>query len=314
MKKTGVHGEFQRGFTLAELLIVIAILALLLTIITPSLYKAVTASYVYDCKGKLNKIYKGASQWASEYSGLLPVLTNGTGDDSILSPFATVRTTDAEEELIRFAEDYQKAYIERIGQTEDMQYGGVARNSPFRCPVSENVYADPVRYSSYELLGFSRFTGGTANFDADGHYTNGYTSPIRTYLKHIASGLVSSSEYGNCPQGRVVLAMDRVYADASDQRNNHDEGANVLYGDGTVDFVPREEMTTPDIRTDGEILTEIGADGVLRPNRSYGWHGGPGSTSFFYPGVAPHGGGPGNTNRIQTINSIDRDAARGIFY
>ncbi len=62
----------RTGFTLVELLIVIAIIAILLAILTPVIAEARKAAGITACKMHLNGVYKGLYQYQSEHKEYLP--------------------------------------------------------------------------------------------------------------------------------------------------------------------------------------------------------------------------------------------------
>ena len=354
MKDSRKRSTLRRGFSLIELMVVVGILAILLLISIPALLGVMEAAQIADCKVRLTNIYKGVSQWAEEHNGQLPILTNGTGADSVLAPY---KLETEMPEVAVFVENYLRTNAEEVVAGDVVRMSGSIGGNPMRCPVSNNVYGDAARYTSYEFVGFSQpvapveegknNNGHGNNQDGvdssnqgnskEGEDTNPYfddenkaivgvfgaggvDAPVRTYLNAVRSSIVGSSVYEEVPNGQVVLAMDRIYSNASDPRNSHAEGANVLYGDGSVYFVLRQEYATADEIAKTEILTEIGADDALRPNRSFGWHGGPSETTFFYPGTPLHGTGAGITERLKThgapgtIYSTSRIAGSGIFY
>jgi len=340
------------GVTLLEVLVVVAILAILLTICTPSLMSAIYMANMADCRNRLHNLYTGTAQWAAEHHDRLPVLTNGTGKDSFLSPYSRY---EGKPEVAVFVENYLNGYAEELIDNTLVRMSGEQRANPLRCPVSEDIYGDAARYTSYEFLGFSRSTVDTDLTSNNGHGNNedgvdvsnpgeskeeedtdplvddenkgtldgygisGENLPIRTYFTKIKPRILTSDEY-DLPAGRVILAMDRAVDDPNDPLNCHAEGANVLFGDGEVDFIPRAEFARPELVSKGEVLTKIGAGGTLRPNRSHGWHGSPSEASFFYPGCGPDESGPGKTKRLIEVgapglpNDPNRGTGRGIFY
>lgn len=62
----------RRGFTLIEILVVVAIIALLVSILIPSLKNAREQAHVLVCKTRLNQLYNGHVFYAQESRGVFP--------------------------------------------------------------------------------------------------------------------------------------------------------------------------------------------------------------------------------------------------
>lgn len=68
-----VRSRWPRGgFTLVEMLVVIAIVALLAALLMPALGKALSAARTVDCANRLRQAHYGVSAYANEYQGLGP--------------------------------------------------------------------------------------------------------------------------------------------------------------------------------------------------------------------------------------------------
>jgi prepilin-type N-terminal cleavage/methylation domain-containing protein/prepilin-type processing-associated H-X9-DG protein len=64
------------GFTLVELLVVIGIIALLISILMPSLARARGSAISLDCQARMRVIGQGMQMYAAQYKGNLPLATN----------------------------------------------------------------------------------------------------------------------------------------------------------------------------------------------------------------------------------------------
>src|SRR5438046_1740734 len=60
------------GFTLIEILVVVAIIALLISILLPSLSKAREQARALVCKTRLTQLYRGHVFYAADNKGLFP--------------------------------------------------------------------------------------------------------------------------------------------------------------------------------------------------------------------------------------------------
>jgi prepilin-type N-terminal cleavage/methylation domain-containing protein len=301
---------FKTGFTLIELMVVISVMALLMMMVLPSLTKAIELAKQDSCAVRLKNLYLGFGQFALENKDTLPVLTEGVGCFSQISSY--MDNDDSEPESIQFARDYLGAHGEIINAANDIEMDDP--DHVFRCPSSDPLYGTPTRpqmFASFEICGSSL-------------YIDDATLPIRTFLlRQVKSKQVVSANYSMYPPGEVVLAMDRAYADGVDNySSNHPDGANVLYGSGTISFIPTEDYARA-MRSagwQGEKLTRIQPAGtgfadpsmaeVLRPNKSFGWHGlGSSETSFFLPARNET-----DIDRWKSHGSADRACADGIFH
>jgi len=152
---TGAMNRPRRGFTLVELLVVVAIIALLIAVLLPSLNKARASARSVVCMTNLHQIGVAVYSYAADNNGsVVPVVwsrdVSGTGQGPPDYP------------------SYYDAYASDsifLGQYTDPQFGNtftnsnpqvwnhVQRKSVWRCPEDKSVNPGPPAYyqGSYGL-------------------------------------------------------------------------------------------------------------------------------------------------------------------
>jgi prepilin-type processing-associated H-X9-DG protein/prepilin-type N-terminal cleavage/methylation domain-containing protein len=80
------------GFTLVELLVVIGIIALLISILLPSLARARASAVSLDCQARLRTIGQSMFMYGAQYKGMLPMAVNPSMDDTVNPPVARNKT------------------------------------------------------------------------------------------------------------------------------------------------------------------------------------------------------------------------------
>jgi len=91
MKETSTLRKLQKGFTLIELMIVIAIIAILAAILIPNFLHARAESQTSACEGNEKQIATAMEEYAVDHNGVYP-LTFGTGN--LTTPYLNFTPTD----------------------------------------------------------------------------------------------------------------------------------------------------------------------------------------------------------------------------
>lgn len=219
---TNSFPSHRRGFTLVELLVVIGIIALLISILLPSLAKAREAAKSVQCASNLRQIATGIVLYGQDTKGWL--ICQG-----------------------------------RLGASPEYNWADLIQTRYFRGPKGVNLQRPPGVWACGSSDGVRWDSGGAPSDYAWNFHMGGYCDsdpfpksggPVRlTMIKNPAEkicatdGLVSFNATANrnvCTRWLVNTSPDKDYY----MGFRHAGRANVLYLDYHVGSVTKKEVTT----------------------------------------------------------------------
>jgi len=282
-----------RAFTLVELLVVILVLTLLASIMSPSIHAMEEEALRTKCKTRLQSLYSAAAAYGGANRTRVPLVHQGD--------FANMGR------ILNSGGEFAEKYMHQAWTSSDNYATMKKSDNAFQCPAALNHYDYHLKRkgTNYRLTGFALGLGGAWN--APGSPSRPPELPALYPRMTVIGGMVQAKGYH---PGRVCMAMDWIWKtgregtplpdsyreDRGMSLRNHKRGANVLYGTGDVQWVTATSML-------------VHPDANLVPEKTYGFmQSGEGYTYVFAPDkkvVKPNDNGIRERFRDQGYNLSD---------
>jgi len=289
--------QFRAGFTLVELLVVVALLALLLAILLPVLGSAKAAARNAGCLSNLRQLTSGIHLYAHDFRGIaVPEgirrrVFNGSAEDGGPTPSHYPDNLDMQFWHKQLLGQYTRTYL-----ADDTDWAPVPYRSAWRCPEHRfGINDDGTAAHSYTMPS-TRIASGLWQFFAHitpphGHAENGWDrlrrisqaaqpSSVAVFLDYESSmgDLFSFDHYGSSPMYANPINFHHKQAGWTGAagtpnftRNHamrHPPGNGVNARGTNMSFVDGHVRTLPNV-DDGagspRLLERYGTDFVWRP-------------------------------------------------
>lgn len=227
----------RNGFTLVELLVVIGIIAVLISVLLPSLNRARAAANAIQCSSNMRQIGAAFEMYANESKGWIPLATNNTDAtyDSLLAKYAGNKVS---------VTDLGLASVKSV----------VTGPNLFVCPSDEFPRYNNCASRSYSRILFSSTgTSTQASPAVDPPYQD-YTKPFKKagirrgpekvlLIEYQTSINLRGNNWASFIDGYLWRYAEFAFGPGYQSTyigKYHRGGSNFLYFDSHVSFVRRE--------------------------------------------------------------------------
>ena len=254
----------SRGFTLVELLVVIGIIALLISILLPSLNSARQSAASTVNLSNLRQLGTGLEFYRNDHDGLFPTHSsaNLTG---ATPPVPRTRWADRIYPYLESEDVFTSPLLdERARQTAMKPFNHTIRVVGNTLDESDAIYFGGYGYN-YQYLGNSRTPGGLMPYQAA-------TGRVRNAVETVAISDTKGSRKGDdtfdYDSGQYVIdpplqSFELGSRGSRETTADPADGGNYGYsgGDGSTPVVVPEHRATPDARNSQDRVAAVFVDG-----------------------------------------------------
>lgn len=217
-------GHRQSGFTLIELIVVIAILATLMAIAAPAFYNHLKAGDVTKCRSQLEQISKLGTKYSQDmaHKALLP--TSGMDDDE-----DTKTVNESDGWWISVAPELDSTVYPRTAK------GKMKVSTIFHCPgdLRVKIGSDSMMQADEKSVSYVSWTDATEDRDNP-------NSCIRTTARQNLDTLPWLSD-GNPEKGKSVTDLASFRKMVMPALERHDSTIVVAYASGAIKAIKVED-------------------------------------------------------------------------